>query len=279
MKKSVIALSIITLIVSCKNENNTHSNKIPFRKEPKNFTYTKVNTKEWLLKNKDNKTILNNVIAINRTDETNFKQMDSIIVPSDIDGDLAYYFPFPFAVHYLKNINKIIFFSYATQSFATYENGILMQTGPTNMGRKNNKTPTGLFFTNWKAKETTSTFNDEWELHWNFNIENKEGIGFHQYSLPGYPASHSCLRLQEKDAKYLYVWADQWVLLDAETVKIKGTPVIIFGSYDFSAPRPWLQLLNDPKSLTLSESDIEKITKPYLKTILQEQKKRDLNKS
>lgn len=279
MKKSVIALSIITLIVSCKNENNTHSNKIPFRKEPKNFTYTKVNTKEWLLKNKDNKTTLNNVIAINRTDETNFKQMDSIIVPSDIDGDLAYYFPFPFAVHYLENINKIIFFSYATQSFATYENGILMHTGPTNMGRENNKTPTGLFFTNWKAKVMTSTFNDEWELHWNFNIENKEGIGFHQYSLPGYPASHSCLRLQEKDAKYLYDWADQWVLSDAKTVKIKGTPVIIFGSYDFSALRPWLQLLNDQKSLTLSESDIEKITKPYLKTILQEQKKRDLNKS
>lgn len=280
MKKSVIVLGIIILmLLSCKNESNTHSNKIPFRKKPKNFIYTKVNTKEWLLKNKDNKAILNNIIAINRTDETNFKQMDSIIIPSDIDGDLAYYFPFPFAVHYLENINKIIFFSYPTQSFATYENGILMHTGPTNMGRENNKTPTGLFFTNWKAKKTTSTFNDEWELHWNFNIENKEGIGFHQYSLPGYPASHSCLRLQEKDAKYLYDWADQWVLADAETVKIKGTPVIIFGNYDFSAPKPWFQLLSNPKSLTLSESDIEKITKPYLKTILQEQKKRDLNKS
>jgi hypothetical protein len=24
------------------------------------------------------------------------------------------------------------------------------------------KTPTGLFFTNWKAEETTSTFDDEW---------------------------------------------------------------------------------------------------------------------
>ncbi len=91
----------------------------------------------------------------------------------------------------MKNIDKIIFFSYPTQVFATYENGDLVYTGPTNMGRKKDPTPTGLFYSNWKAEETTSTFNDEWDLKWNFNIENKLGVGWHQYSLPGYPASHS----------------------------------------------------------------------------------------
>jgi hypothetical protein len=44
------------------------------------------------------------------------------------------------------------------------------------------------FSLNWKAEETTSTFDDEWDLRWNFNIENKLGVGWHQYSL-GYPAS------------------------------------------------------------------------------------------
>jgi hypothetical protein len=39
------------------------------------------------------------------------------------------------------------------------------------------------FFTNWKAEETTS--DDEWDLRWNFNIENKLGVGWHQYSLQG----------------------------------------------------------------------------------------------
>jgi hypothetical protein len=29
------------------------------------------------------------------------------------------------------------------------------------MGSEKHKTPTGLFFTNWKAEETTSTFDDE----------------------------------------------------------------------------------------------------------------------
>jgi hypothetical protein len=50
------------------------------------------------------------------------------------------------------------------------------------MGSEKHKTPTGLF-SNWKAEETTS--DDEWDLRWNFNIENKLGVGWHQYSLQG----------------------------------------------------------------------------------------------
>jgi hypothetical protein len=142
------------------------------------------------------------------------------------------------------------------------------------MGRKADKTPTGLFFTNWKAEETTSTFNDEWNLKWNFNIANKLGVGWHQYELPGYPASHSCLRLQEKDARHLYEWADQWVLLDDDTVAVKGTPVIVFGTYDFGAPKPWSQLVANPKALAISEEEITKQATPFLKTILDEQQKR-----
>lgn len=100
-------------------------------------------------------------------------------------------------------------------------------------------------------------------------------MGWHQYSLPGYPASHSCLRLQEKDAKYLYDWADEWELADSETVKVKGTPVIVFGSYDFTALKPWLQLIASPKALDISENEMEKQTMPFLSDILEEQKNRD----
>ena len=212
-------------------------------------------------------------VAVNRTDKAGFTQMDSVIVPVDMSGDLAYYLPFPLEVPYLKDVNKIIYFSYPTQTFATYEKGILTYTGPTNMGRKKDPTPTGLFFANWKAEETTSTFNDEWDLKWNVNIENKEGVGFHQYSLPGYPASHSCLRLQEKDARFLYDWVDQWVLGDKETVLLKGTPVIVFGSYNFDCPKPWLQLVTNPHALDISTAEIQNQTTAYLNTILQEQQK------
>ena len=282
MKKSIVLLGIILAIAifSCKKaeaENTQQTVKIvkkaPVRKAPKAVTYTLEKTKEWLKTNKDSAN-LEIAFAVNRTDKAFFTKMDSVIIPTDLSGDIAFYLPFPVEVSYLVDVDKILFFSYPTQTFAAYENGILIYTGTTNMGRKKDPTPTGLFFCNWKAEQTISTVDDEWKLLWNFNIANKGGIGFHQYDLPGYPASHSCLRLQEKDAKYLYGWANQWVLADNENVKFKGTPVIVFGSYPFGKPKPWLQLVKNPKVLTISESEIEKITTPYLATILKEQEKK-----
>lgn len=282
MKKSIVLLGIIIALtsISCKKgdaENTQPTNKIvkkaPVRIAPKAVSYTLESPKEWL-KTNENAADLEIALAVNRTDKQFFTKMDSVIIPTDMSGDIAFYLPFPVEVPYLADVDKILFFSYPSQTFAAYENGILIYTGPTNMGRKKDPTPTGLFFTNWKAEETISTFDDEWKLLWNFNIENKLGVGFHQYELPGYPASHSCLRLHEKDAKQLYEWADQWVLADEENVKFKGTPVIVFGSYDFDAPKPWLQLVKNPKALTISESEMEKVTAPYLATILKEQEKK-----
>lgn len=276
MQKTVLIVMLLVIFCSCKHQNQEimESKKILVRKQPKNISFHFENSKQWLTKNSDD-TQLQIVLAVNRTDKSNIAKMDSIIIPEDLTGDLAFYLPFPLEATYLKPINKIIFFSYPTQTFATYENGELIYTGPTNMGRKKDPTPTGLFYTNWKAEKTTSTFNDEWDLRWNFNIANKLGVGWHQYELPGYPDSHSCLRLQEKDAKYLYDWADQWILQDDEAVLVKGTPVIVFGKYDFDAPKPWLQLVQNPTALNISVAEIEQATKPYLNGILSEQKKRE----
>lgn len=272
MKNSVIYLFIAVSLIfsSCKNENEKKAvvaKKV--RNAPKTIAYGFQNTKEWLTTNKANDIVL----AVNRTDETNLSKMDSILVPTDLTGDLEFYLPFPHEAPFLEGVDKIIFFSYASQTFAAYEKGSLVLTGPTNMGRKKDPTPTGVFFTNWKAETTKSTFNDEWELKWNFNIENKLGVGFHQYELPGYPASHSCLRLREKDAKFLYDWAQEWDLIDDETVRFKGTPVIVFGSYPFDGAKPWLQLASDAKALTISVDDLERETQPFLKKVIAEQQK------
>jgi hypothetical protein len=276
MKKFLLILSVIIIFVSCKHEKPiTHKKHAVTRIKPKKNGYTLEKTKSFLAANGDDSAKIWLVLAVNRTDRTNIAKMESIIVPKDLSGDIAYYLPFPFEVTALSDVSKIIFFSYATQTFATYEYGDLIRTGPTNMGRKSDKTPTGLFFANWKAEKTTSTFNDEWDLKWNFNIANKLGVGWHQYELPGYPASHSCLRLQERDAKYLFDWADEWKLKDSQTVSLNGTPCIIFGSYDFDAPKPWLKLVNRPKALDLSENEIEKMVKPYLPKIMAAQEKRE----
>lgn len=274
---------MLILMVSCKksdtvklSENKKPAKKaIEYRKPESTVSYQIQNTKEWLKINEADSSKMDIVYALNRTDKANFKKLDSVVIPADFSGDLVYYLPFPLHVSALEEVSKIIIFSYPTQTFAAYEYGELVRTGQTNMGRKKDPTPTGLFFTNWKAEQTTSTFNDEWDLKWNFNIENKLGVGFHQYELPGYPASHSCLRLTEKDAKFLYTFADEWILKDKENVKVKGTPVVVFGSYNFDGPKPWLQLKSDPKVLNISESEIETQTKPFLTEILQNQSLRE----
>ncbi len=271
----VIITSILVagFLMSCQ-EPKLKGNAAIERNKPKANTYHIESAQQWLAKNVTDVAKQQIAFAVNRTDSAHFAKMDSVIIPDDASGDLVFYLPFPLSVDYIKDVEKIIFFSYPAQAFATYEKGQLTYTGPTNMGRKNDPTPTGLFFTNWKAEKTISTVNDEWELLWNFNIANKDGIGWHQYEMPGYPASHSCLRLQERDARHLYAWADEWVLEDKDSVQVKGTPVIVFGRYGFDAPKPWLQLVTNAKILDISEDEMQQQTAPFLNDILEEQKKR-----
>ncbi|SHM85863.1 L,D-transpeptidase [Flavobacterium saccharophilum] len=281
---NVLFLFVLVLLGSCEQKKTIRQSEtkirktVEYKKPESTVAFKFEKTKQWLDSIKGDSTKLYIAYAINRTDKANIAKMDSVVIPNDFSGDLVYYLPFPIHVSALEEVSKVLIFSYPTQTFAAYENGELVYTGPTNMGRKKDPTPTGLFFTNWKAEKTTSTFNDEWDLKWNFNIENKLGVGFHQYELPGYPASHSCLRLLEKDAKYLYKWADEWVLKDSENVKVKGTPVIVFGSYNFDGPKPWLELVKNPEALNISESEIETQVQPFVQKILENQKIRETEK-
>lgn len=281
---NVLFLFVLVLLGSCEQKKTVRQTEakirktVEYKKPESTVAFKFEKTKQWLDSIKGDSTKLYIAYAINRTDKANIAKMDSVVIPNDFSGDLVYYLPFPIHVSALEEVSKVLIFSYPTQTFAAYEYGELVYTGPTNMGRKKDPTPTGLFFTNWKAEKTTSTFNDEWDLKWNFNIENKLGVGFHQYELPGYPASHSCLRLLEKDAKYLYKWADEWVLKDSENVKVKGTPVIVFGNYNFDGPKPWLELVKDPEALNISESEIETQVQPFIQTILENQKIRETEK-
>jgi hypothetical protein len=77
-------------------------------------------------------------------------------------------------------------------------------------------------------------------MRWYYNFSNSEGRAFHAYSLPGYPASHACIRLLTRDARWLYSWGDSWEL-GARPWEIlqSGTPVLILGQYAFGQPPPW----------------------------------------
>jgi len=277
-KKLLFAL--ITLVfISCNNSKNETEKKhlIPERKYEKSqdFKYTiwslKNDTIRKVFKSTFTSSEITTIVSLNRIDKSNLKLVDSIIVPDTFDDDFLAYAPFPYTLESIFEIPKLVIFSYPIQAYGVYEFGELVKWGPSSLGSKAHQTPTGLLFTNWKGEEVQSTFDDEWILRWNFNIENKEGVGWHQYELPGYPASHSCLRLLENDAKWLYDWADEWILKDASTVLAKGTPVIIFGTYDFESKSPWYNLTINPNANTITTADLETIISTHKIEILKEQ--------
>ena len=215
------------------------------------------------------------ILAINRVDADHLAGIDTLIVPDSVYLDINAYSPFPMNMPSLKAVRKVIFFSYPAEAFGAYDSGRLIRWGPTNMGRKADPTPTGLHWANWKAEITHSTVKDEWVLKWNVNVLNKEGVGWHQYALPGYPASHSCLRLNERDAMFLYPWADQWIQKNADSVLAQGTPAVIFGAYPFGGRKPWLALPQNAQALTLTPEALQQEIGSFLPQIMQQQQKRD----
>lgn len=216
------------------------------------------------------------ILALNRLDSKSKWNADTLVVPAKIDTTLMSYSPFPMQLDVLSEVKKFVVFSYPIQAYGVYSNGALVKWGPTSMGKKSAQTTRGLTFANWKKKLAISTVKSEWKLPYNFNIHNLGGIGWHQYDLPGYPASHSCLRLLLNDAKWLYNYTDTWILNPGgATTKAKGTAVMVFGDYKWGGRKPWRKLLNDPNSNNISVEQMNSLIQPNIEKILKEQTNRE----
>jgi hypothetical protein len=74
-----------------------------------------------------------------------------------------------------------------------------------------------------------------------FQFSQWRGLAFHEFALPGRPASHACIRLLRRDAEWLFGWGEGWMLSpDGRKVLRPGTPVWIIVGYDFLGRRPWM---------------------------------------
>jgi len=153
------------------------------------------------------------------------------------------YSPAPTSFASAATIPKVLVVHQPGQFFAGYEFGRLVRWGPVSTGRASSPTPSGLFHLNWRSPGRTSTVNPRWFMRWYFNFESRRGLSLHAYTLPGLPASHGCIRLLERDARWLFDWGEEWSIGgDGRRVLDPGTPLWIVGRYDFAAPPPWRSL-------------------------------------
>ena len=178
--------------------------------------------------------------TLNRVDFDHLARLGRIVRPEVWVDDPLAYSPLPQTYAWAERHAKLIVVDQPSQLFGAYELGRLVRWGPVSSGRKESQTPTGLFHLNWRSAGRHSTIDPEWFMRWYFNFGNADGLSFHEYALPGRPASHSCVRLLASDARWLYDWGDEW-RLDAAGARVQtpGTPVLILGRYDFAAPPPW----------------------------------------
>jgi hypothetical protein len=214
------------------------------------------------------------IYALNRIDGSSMLNLDTVLIPTAFPEDLRAISPFPQQLPSVREVSKLVLFSYPIQAFAAYERGVLRRWGPVSMGRKDWPTPEGLFFTTLKSEEVISPFQDEWSLKWQVRLDDSAGTSWHQYILPGKPASPANLRLPEPDAQWLYNWIDTRTSDSMDQMQASGTPVIIYGQYPWGRRRPWLMLLNNPAANNLSAEQLQQVVQPYLQRILEAQQKK-----
>jgi hypothetical protein len=184
---------------------------------------------------------------LNRRDREHLIRTDppvpGIVVPAAWEGDELTYSPLPPEWPAAAAHAKYLVVHQPLQVFGAYESGRLVRWGPVSSGRKETPTPPGSFNLTWRSRKRTSTDNDAWVLEWYFNFINSRGISFHQFDLPGYAASHACVRLLQRDAQWIYNWGDQWKLSpDGRTIEVPGTPVLVLGTFGHGEVAPWTSL-------------------------------------
>ncbi len=101
----------------------------------------------------------------------------------------------------------VMVISIAEQRGYLYRNGIRIAVTTVSTGKKGNETPTGVFTILQKNKDHRSNkYNDApmpfmQRLTW-------DGVALHAGKLPGYPASHGCVRLPYQFARVLFETSD-----------------------------------------------------------------------
>lgn len=111
-----------------------------------------------------------------------------------------------------------IIVSIPDQRVHVYRNGIRIAVSTCSTGKPGHETPTGVFTILEKDKNhRSSTYNNAPMP--NMNRLTWSGVALHAGNLPGYPASHGCIRLPTKFSELLF------------SITQVGTPVILAGSH------------------------------------------------
>jgi len=104
--------------------------------------------------------------------------------------------------------------SVADQTAWLWKDGQIVRTMPVSTGRKKFPTPTGRFVVTDKHRDWKSTIYPA-RMPYYLRLSCRD-FGIHAGVVPGYPASHGCVRIPTADAKVLFAEIPQGTLVEIE---------------------------------------------------------------
>lgn len=90
----------------------------------------------------------------------------------------------------------------ASQSYTVVNDSVVIKKGRVSTGKRGYSTPSGTFVIHTKVNKAYSKKYKAWMKYVMLFKGNKYAL--HRGVVPGYPASHGCVRLPGSDAAYLY---------------------------------------------------------------------------
>ncbi len=143
-------------------------------------------------------------------------------------------------LHVLVSLNE--------QNIKVYRGLDLIETSPISSGKNGHRTPTGVFSILEKRRKHYSNLYDSAPMPFMQRLT-WSGVALHVGRLPGYPASHGCIRLPREFAKSLYSMTERGVQVvvtgdNAEPSRVRH-PVL---------PQPFVP---ETEVASLSDADIQ----------------------
>ena len=127
----------------------------------------------------------------------------------------------------------LVYVDLGRQRATVYRNGVRIGVSTISSGKDGYETPTGVFTILEKYKDHRSRTYDDAKMPYQQRLTWK-GVALHAGSLPGFPASHGCVRLPMAFAKKLF------------DVTPMGGTVVIAGGHEDPVKRPAAGVLAPP---------------------------------
>lgn len=138
----------------------------------------------------------------------------------------------------------LVIVNLTTQRLIVFRNGVPIAASTVSSGKPGHDTPTGVFTILQKAKEHYSKTYDNAPMP-NMQRLTWKGIALHAGKLPGYPASHGCVRLPPQFSALLFGATSVGMTVVITEVPVapetSGTPDVAI-----AAPRPSASFANAP---------------------------------